>query len=168
MFKNIAAAKLVNCQYSRRNIISTQTNYALVAVHCTMCQWLVQNYFPKYSQSLQGMMKESITWVHDGTVEISNHETQTSSNRKLQTISPSPWVGLNDELLGHSSGQSFLRYIFNVLFILESGKNQCRNQNFLDKKCLHTTTTSRYHVLNHVRVAGRSQTLHVVRSQATQ
>lgn len=81
------------------------------------------------------MIKESITWVHNGSVEISNHETQTSSNRKLQTISPSPGVGLNDELLGHSSGQSFFRYIFNELFILESGKNQCRNQNFLDKKC---------------------------------
>lgn len=53
----------------------------------------------------------------------------------MQTISPSPRVGLNDELLGHSSRQSFLRYIFNELFILESGKNQCANQNFLDKKC---------------------------------
>ena len=68
-------------------------------------------------------------------VPQASHEIIQLYYRKLQTISPSPGVGLNDELLGHSSGQSFLRHIFNELFILESGKNQCRNQNFLNKKC---------------------------------
>ena len=115
------------------------------------------------------MMKESITWVHNGTVEISNHETQTSSNRKLQTISPSPGVGLNNELLGHSSGQSFLRYIYLRSYSSPKNfRNKCTDQNSLDKKCFayHNNKSVSClesilnRVLNRVRVTGRPQTLH--------